>query len=82
MMYQSHAAYSTLGLGHALTNRMVQHIQQLSRHASHRIYGARLSGNGNGGMIVILCREDAIETIRNATKSFAHPAYKPTDIIM
>lgn len=52
-MYQSHAGYHSIGLGHPITDRIVERV--LSAGSSGGVYGARISGGGSGGTVVVLC---------------------------
>jgi len=57
-LYQSHAAYGRMGLGAAETDQMVNAIQGLG--AENGFYGARISGGGSGGTVVVLCEREAL----------------------
>lgn len=52
LMLQSHAGYSSIGLG----NKHTDHIVELVRKSgvAKQVYGARISGGGSGGTVVIL----------------------------
>jgi galactokinase len=50
-MHQSHDSYSTIGLGSAGTDRIVQLAKQ---NTSNGIYGAKITGGGSGGTVCIL----------------------------
>jgi len=52
LLYQSHAGYSSIGLGCAETDQMVEGVRSLG--AIKGFYGARVSGGGSGGTIVVL----------------------------
>ncbi|MBW1685925.1 MAG: hypothetical protein JRS35_12790 [Deltaproteobacteria bacterium] len=56
-MLQSHRGYSSIGLGHRQTDRMVDALRRLGPSAG--IYGARVSGGGSGGSVVVLLRQEA-----------------------
>ena len=57
LMLQSHRGYSSIGLGHRQTDRMVDALRRLGPGAG--IYGARVSGGGSGGTVVVLLRQEA-----------------------
>jgi galactokinase len=57
LMYQSHLSYTACGLGSAGTDRIVQMVR--SAGPAQGLYGARISGGGSGGTVVILGRRDA-----------------------
>jgi galactokinase len=43
------------------TDRMVEAIQRLG--VDRGLYGARISGGGSGGTVVILCQRDVLDTL-------------------
>jgi L-arabinokinase len=57
LMYQSHASYSSCGLGSHGTDRLVEMV----RHAGSAkgLYGAKITGGGSGGTVAILAHRDA-----------------------
>lgn len=57
-LYASHAAYGAMGLGCAETDLMVDYLQQMP--LSRGIYGARVSGTGLGGTVVVMLKESAL----------------------
>lgn len=57
LMYQSHASYSACGLGSPGTDMIVDLVRQEGRR--HGLYGARITGGGSGGTVVIVGRADA-----------------------
>src|SRR6187402_3039101 len=50
LMMQSHESYSAVGLGNKFTDKIVD----LVRSHANSVYGARVSGGGNGGTVCIL----------------------------
>ena len=70
LMYQSHDSYSDVGLGNNHTDLIVQMIKQAG--SSSGVYGARVTGGGCGGTVVILCYgkegKQAAKEIFNAYK--------------
>ncbi len=52
LMYQSHASYSMCGLGSAGTDRLVQLVH--SAGPEQGLYGAKITGGGNGGTVAVL----------------------------
>ena len=52
LMLQSHQSYSAIGLGNEYTDEIVQMVCQAG--ASQGVFGARVSGGGNGGTVCIL----------------------------
>ena len=60
LMLQSHEGYSALGLGAAETDQMVDAAMELPG-----IYGARVSGGGSGGTVVVLLKSQAMERLQS-----------------
>lgn len=52
LMFASHESYSTVGLGNEFTDKIVNMVRDAG--AAKGIYGARVSGGGNGGTVCIL----------------------------
>jgi len=50
LMMQSHESYSAVGLGNEFTDKIVDMV----RGHANGVYGARVSGGGNGGTVCIL----------------------------
>ena len=53
LMLQSHVSYSSVGLGNSATDEIVKLAMDAGPDAG--IYGARVSGGGNGGTVVMMC---------------------------
>lgn len=53
LMYQSHQSYSDCGLGHERADEIVKMVKEHSPKKG--LYGARITGGGNGGTVCILC---------------------------
>jgi L-arabinokinase len=53
LMFASHAAYSACGLGESATDFLVYQARQ-RRAAGAAIYGAKVTGGGSGGTVVLL----------------------------
>ena len=62
LLYQSHAGYSSIGLGCPETDRMVAAVRALG--PKHGFYGARVSGGGSGGTVVVLLQRRALPALR------------------
>jgi L-arabinokinase len=54
LMLSSHASYSAIGLGHAATDEIVHKV--VAKGAKRGYYGARITGGGCGGTVVVLRR--------------------------
>ena len=52
LMMQSHESYSAVGLGNEYTDKIVELIRDAG--PAHGVFGARVSGGGNGGTVCIL----------------------------
>lgn len=62
LLYQSHAGYSSIGLGCPETDQMVAAVRALG--PLRGFYGARVSGGGSGGTVVVLLRKSALPALR------------------
>ncbi len=62
LLYQSHAGYSSIGLGCPETDQMVGAVQALGPKKG--FYGARVSGGGSGGTVVVLLQSRALPALR------------------
>jgi L-arabinokinase len=58
LLADSHEGYRRMGLGHPVTDRIV--AEALDRPGVH---GARSSGGGSGGTVVVLCDAGAVDDI-------------------
>jgi galactokinase len=52
LMMQSHESYSAVGLGNEHTDKIIEMIRDAG--PAHGVFGARVSGGGNGGTVCIL----------------------------
>jgi len=52
LMMQSHESYSAVGLGNEYTDKIVEMVRDAG--TNNGVYGARVSGGGNGGTVCIL----------------------------
>ena len=57
LMIASHESYSNVGLGNAKTDEIVRRVTAAGPDSG--LYGARVSGGGNGGTVAILCNSKA-----------------------
>jgi L-arabinokinase len=60
-LYQSHEGYGRMGLGAPETDAMVAAIRELG--PARGFYGARISGGGSGGTVVVLCERAALPAL-------------------
>lgn len=63
LLYQAHASYSACGLGSAGTDRLVQLVAQAG--PAQGLYGAKITGGGSGGTVVVLARRGSQKQIRD-----------------
>ncbi len=76
LMYQSHSSYSACGLGSDGTDLLVDLVRK-SGPASG-LFGAKITGGGSGGTVVVLGRSDAgAEIGRIATQYADQTGYTP-----
>lgn len=68
LMYQSHLSYTACGLGSSGTDRIVRLVQ--SAGPAHGLYGARISGGGSGGTVVILGSRGAGSAIEQVAAAY------------
>jgi L-arabinokinase len=61
LLYQSHAGYGAIGLGCPETDVMALAVR--ARGAGQGLYGARVSGGGSGGTVVVLLEETALPVL-------------------
>ncbi|MFM1851432.1 MAG: Galactokinase [Verrucomicrobiota bacterium] len=71
LLYQSHAGYSSIGLGCPETDEMVAGVRRLG--PGKGFYGARVSGGGSGGTVVLLLRRDALPALRQLARRLRRP---------
>ncbi len=66
-MAASHAGYSRCGLGTPATDRIVEAVR--SAGWERGLIGARVSGGGSGGTVVVLGREEAEPVVRRLSET-------------
>ena len=66
LMHASHASYSRCGLGMRATDALVDAIRVAGWE--HGLAGARVSGGGSGGTVVVLARRDAEPIVRELSE--------------
>jgi len=67
LMAASHAGYSRCGLGSPVTDSIVEAVSAAGWERG--LIGARVSGGGNGGTVVVLGRDDAEPILRRISES-------------
>ena len=68
LMYQSHESYSACGLGSRGTDLIVGLVRK--EGPSQGMYGARITGGGSGGTVVVLGRKDAYPAIARIVEAY------------
>jgi L-arabinokinase len=63
IMAASHAGYDAMGLGHPAATTLVEQV--LGRDGVH---GARSSGGGSGGTVVVLCDRGALDDVEGLVR--------------
>jgi galactokinase len=69
LMYQSHYAYTECGLGCESADLIVSLVCE--EGVANGLYGAKISGGGAGGTVVILGKKDAEGALRSVVERFA-----------
>lgn len=69
LMYQSHASYTACGLGSAGTDAIVRLVKQAGEDQG--LFGAKITGGGSGGTVVLLGKRDAGAAIHLLAERFA-----------
>jgi galactokinase len=68
LMYQSHASYSSCGLGSSGTDLLVDLVR--SAGPSDSLYGAKITGGGSGGTVAVLSRRGASDHIQDIMQRY------------
>jgi galactokinase len=68
LMYQSHVSYGACGLGSPGTDRLVSLVR--AEGAQNGLYGARITGGGCGGTVVVLGRADAWPAVSRVAAAY------------
>jgi len=71
LLFQSHAGYSSIGLGCPETDAMVEGVRALG--PKRGLYGARVSGGGSGGTVVVLLERTALPALTRLAKKLGRP---------
>jgi L-arabinokinase len=80
LMYQSHLGYSSIGLGCPETDAMVDAVRE--RGPEHGFYGARVSGGGSGGTVVVLLQSGALPELRRLAETLTFGGTGPSALIL
>jgi galactokinase len=79
LMYQSHAGYSSMGLGCPETDAMVDAVRQVGSEGG--FYGARVSGGGSGGTVVVFLEERALPKLKELAEILSPDKTRLTPLI-
>jgi galactokinase len=75
LMLQSHESYSAVGLGNEFTDQIVQMVKDAG--TDNNVYGARVSGGGNGGTICVLSyKKEGKEAVKKIHKKYSERVKK------
>jgi L-arabinokinase len=69
LMYEAHASYSACGLGSTGTDRIVELVREFGPERG--LYGAKISGGGSGGTVVLLSRAGAADAVQVVAQRYA-----------
>ncbi len=69
LMYEAHASYSRCGLGSTGTDRIVELVAELGPERG--LYGAKISGGGSGGTVVVLGQAGAADAVQAVARRYA-----------
>ena len=76
LMYESHAGYAQCGLGSKGTDLLVALVRAEGPAAG--LYGARITGGGSGGTVVVIGRHDAADAIARVADTYERQTkYRP-----
>ena len=80
LMYRSHAGYTAMGLGRPETDLMVQAVRE--RGPDLGFYGARVSGGGSGGTVVVLLEAAALPKLEGLAAKPSLDGVRPAPLIV
>lgn len=69
LMYQSHASYSSCGLGSKGTDLLVELARAAG--ADRGLFGAKITGGGSGGTVAVLGSSDAEPVVNRVAQAYA-----------
>lgn len=69
LMYESHASYSSCGLGSQGTDLLVEMVKTAG--AERGLFGAKITGGGSGGTVAVLGDRKAETTLRDVAVRYA-----------
>ncbi len=78
LMYEAHHSYSACGLGSEGTDLLVQLVREAGPASG--LFGAKITGGGSGGTVVILGRADAAKSVEKIAHRYTAQTGRPTHI--
>ena len=79
-LHESHQGYNRIGLGHPVTDEMVALVRSLG--PGKGCYGARVSGGGCGGTVVVLMREASLDLFESTRHAHMDQPWSKTGLIL
>jgi galactokinase len=79
LMYQSHAGYGSVGLGCPQTDAMAEAVRK--RGPGRGFYGARVSGGGSGGTVVVFLDREALPELEHLAATLVFGKNRPAPLI-
>lgn len=79
LLYKSHQGYTEMGLGCDETDQMVNRIRELG--PDNGFYGARISGGGSGGTVVVFLKEEAVGQLQKVSQELFFSENGPLPLI-
>lgn len=79
LMYQSHASYSSCGLGSEGTDWLVELVRRAGVEAG--LYGAKITGGGSGGTVAVLAKKGSREQIQDIIAQYEQETGRKTILL-
>ena len=78
LMYESHRSYSACGLGSGGTDRLVDLVA--AEGSEHGLFGAKITGGGNGGTVAVLATSGAEARVRDVAARYGAETGRDTTV--
>jgi galactokinase len=78
LMFAAHDSYSACGLGSDGTDSLVKLVREVG--PTRGLYGAKITGGGSGGAVVVLGRADAGAAVEQVARQYAKDSGRQTFI--
>ncbi|HEX4715662.1 MAG TPA: galactokinase family protein [Ktedonobacteraceae bacterium] len=79
LMYQAHASYSACGLGSDGTDRLVELVSEAG--PAQGLYGAKITGGGSGGIVVVLGRRTASTPVQQIAARYEQETRRQVSLL-